>query len=66
MNTPTRFADAIEATEFLEQLQKMLHDPRLLQWCKSSDYTFCSNAENPLVDAQNAFAEVIRELDEAC
>lgn len=66
MNTPTRFADSTEATEFVEQLQKMLQDPRLAQWCQATDYNFCTDAAKHLFEAKKSFTATIDELDNAC
>lgn len=63
---PARFADSTEATEFVEQLQKMLADPRLAHWCKETDYNFCTNVASQLTEAKNAVDWLISNLDEAC
>lgn len=60
-----RFEDSIEATEFVEKLQKMLNDPRLVQWCKATDANFDTLSSHPLAAAQHALCLMSRELDKA-
>ena len=61
-----RFADSAEATEFFDKLQKMLNDKRLANWCAATDTSFDKRSSHPLAAAQQAFAQVVRELDDAC
>lgn len=61
-----QFADSAEATQFVEELQEMLNDKRLANWCKATDNNFLATTLSSLTDAQNAFAQVARQLDEAC
>lgn len=61
-----RFEDSAEATEFFDQLQKMLNDKRLANWCAATDTNFDKRSSHPLVAAQHAFAQVVRELNDAC
>ena len=60
------FENSIDATEFIDHLQKMLNDKRLANWCAATDTNFDKRSSHPLVAAQHAFAQVVRELDEAC
>lgn len=60
------FESSIEATEFVEQLQKMLNDPRLAQWCAATDHNFDTLSSHPLAAAQHALSLMSRELDKAC
>ena len=61
-----KFESAIEATEFFDQLQKMLNDKRLVNWCAATDTNFDKRSSHPLAAAQHAFAQVVRELNDAC
>ena len=61
-----KFENSIEATEFFDQLQKMLNDKRLANWCAATDTNFDKRSSHPLAAAQHALAQVVRELDESC
>lgn len=60
------FQDSIEATQFLEKLQAMVNDPRLADWCASSDYNFDSKTCGKLAEASVAIAKLVDALDNAC
>lgn len=61
-----RFQDSVEATEFVEKLQKMLNDKRLANWCAATDTNFDKRSSHPLAAAQHAFSQVVHELNDAC
>ena len=60
------FESSIEATEFFDKLQKMLNDKRLVNWCAATDTNFDKRSSHPLAATQHAFAQVVRELNDAC
>lgn len=60
-----KFNDSVEATEFVQALRGMLHDPRLVQWVQATDDNFDTDAFAALVDAQNAFSSVEDQLNNA-
>jgi len=56
------FQDSVEATEFLEKLQSMLHDPRLAQWVKDTDDNFNTDACQHLSHAKEGFDRIFEEV----
>lgn len=61
-----KFNSSIEATDFIDQLQAMLNDPRLAQWVRASDYNFGVAAESALQQAQVQLDEMVAQLEQAC
>ena len=60
------FENSIDATEYLDNLQKMLYDPRLVNWCKATDQNFMANSYASLQQMQVKLTELKNRLDEAC
>ncbi|MGL5525703.1 MAG: hypothetical protein ACRDCY_18305 [Aeromonas veronii] len=61
-----QFNGSIEATRFLDELQAMLNDPRLADWCASTDYHFGSKTCGKLAEVSVAVAKLVDALDNAC
>jgi hypothetical protein len=60
-----KFDSSEEATAFVDELEAMLNDPRLLEWAKSTDQNFGTNAHSHLIHARRAVDEFVSQLDEA-
>ncbi|UYD57652.1 hypothetical protein MEIMHGIN_00010 [Aeromonas phage avDM3] len=60
------FEGSIDATDFIENLQSLLNDSRLTNWCGATDYNFNSNTSQKLDMLREIMSELIDELDEAC
>jgi len=63
--TDKEFSSSIEATEFIENLEAMLNDPRLEDWAKVTDQNFSSYAFIELRQAREKFNIFKKEIDNA-
>lgn len=52
------FNDSTEATEFLDALDKMLNDPRLVDWVKQTDENYGTSASAKLKNAHIMIEEI--------
>lgn len=59
------FSSSVEATEFVDQLQAMLADPRLQDWCATQDSDYGTEACGALAQAAAQFAKVVHQLEQA-
>ncbi len=59
------FEDSAEATDFMEKLDGMLNDPRLLNWVEATDSNYGTNIAPSLDDAQTAYSALMRAMYEA-
>ena len=59
-----RFEDSAEATEFFDQLQKMLDDPRARQWIKATDYNYGTSTLADFLQAGRVITNVINNLED--
>ena len=59
-----KFESAIEATEFFDQLQKMLNDPRARQWIKATDCHYGTTTVGDYVQAVRVITNVINNLED--
>ena len=59
------FEDSAEATDFMEKLDGMLSDPRLLNWVEATDTNYGTDTASSLDDAQTAYSALLRAMYEA-
>lgn len=59
------FEDSLEATEFMEQLQSMLKDERLLEWAKITDYNYGTRSTPKLVEVSRCFDTFLQTMYDA-
>ena len=59
------FEDSAEATDFMETLDGMLNDPRLLNWVQATDSNYGTNTIENLDDAQTAYHALMKAMYEA-
>lgn len=62
MAKPVEFEDSAEATDFMETLQGMLEDPRLMNWAKITDTNYGTRSTVALVEAVGNYAEFIETM----
>ena len=53
------FVDSAEATDFMEKLDGMLNDPRLLNWVQVTDANYGTNTSISLDEAQSAYGALL-------
>lgn len=62
---PTKFEDSSDATAFFEDIQTRMNARVLMQWAKSTDNNFDTNAVAKLKAAITAYNAFIDELESA-
>ncbi len=66
LNQQTEFETSVEATEFMETLQTMLCDPRLMHWVRETDTNYGSNLLPVILQVgehYDSFLDEMREIN---
>lgn len=62
----TQFECSIEATEHMDNMYKLIQDPRMANWCNITDYNYNSKTADKLAKIRRLMDSLMEEMDNAC